>query len=332
MHGIAQVKNGRYMTAWAGNTPWHKLGTQAEGLMTSSEALALANLDWEVVKRPLFNQLDDGTIEVVPNTFGVFRKEDDDYIALTRSNAVGKVWKAMQNVDAFAFLDELTDNHEAKIEVAGALGNGERVWILAKLPHSIVINGADVVDQYILIVNNHDGKGSVKVFLTPIRVVCANTLTMALQGRQGGYNIRHTSKMHSKVEEAKKVLGLVNKDFVAWGEQAQELVNIKMTADEMDDYYIDVMDLQFNKEGDLTTRSMNILNEIREYSKDDSNHVFGMSGTAWSAYNTITGVIDHHFTKLKDGTESKKRMESALFGPYSRKKQKAWNKLMEMAQ
>ena len=76
-HNITQAKNGQYMTAWAGDTPWHRLGQQADGLMTATEALIAANLDWLVEKRPLYNQTENGP-EVVPDTYGVFRKEEED--------------------------------------------------------------------------------------------------------------------------------------------------------------------------------------------------------------------------------------------------------------
>jgi phage/plasmid-like protein (TIGR03299 family) len=327
-HNIAQTENGRYMTAWTGNTPWHGLGTQAQGLMTATEALTLAHLDWEVEKRPLWNKREDGLLEVVPDTFGVFRK--DNGVSLTRGKAVGKVWKPFQNIESMDFLDELTQTQEAKIEVTGALGNGEQVWVLAKLPDSIIINGMDVVDQYILVVNNHDGSGSLKIFLTPIRVVCNNTLTMALRGRNNGYNIRHTGKLHDRVASAREALNMVNKDFMDWGELAGQLVTFEMTEDAMESYFIDTLGLSFNKEGDLTTRSTNILSSVKESLARPTNKLAGMEGTAWAAYNAVTEAIDHDFTKLQNGEVSHKRMESALFGTYARTKQKAFIKALEM--
>lgn len=334
-HNLAQTKNGQYMTAWAGDTPWHGLGTQAEGLMTATEALKLGNLDWTVEKRPLYNRTELGEVEVVENTFGVFRKQINEdgshsWIALNRGTAVGRVWKPFQNIEAMDFLDELVQTQEAKIEVVGALGKGEKVWVLAKLPDSILINGVDKVDQYILIVNSHDGSGSLKIFLTPIRVVCNNTLTMALQGRQGGYNIRHTGKLHDRLEQAREVLGIVNKDFMAWGEMAQSLVEVKMTMQEMELYFIDALNLTFNDEGDLTTRSRNMLNTVVGLLGNEKNTLNGMDGTAWAAYNALTEAVDHNFTRLANGKVSTKRMESALFGTYSRTKQKAFVKALEL--
>lgn len=335
MHNLAQTKNGQWMTAWAGDTPWHKLGTQAEGLMTATEALKLGNLDWLVEKRPLYNRTELGEVEVVENTFGVFRKQINEdgshsWIALNRGTAVGRVWKPFQNIEAMDFLDELVQTQEAKIEVVGALGKGEKVWVLAKLPDSILINGMDKVDQYILIVNSHDGSGSLKIFLTPIRVVCNNTLTMALRGRQGGYNIRHTGKLHDRLEQAREVLGLVNKDFMAWGELAQSLVEVKLTEDEMDYYFIDTLNLTFNDKGDLTTRSNNMLNTVKGLLANDNNRLNGMANTGWAAYNALTEAVDHNFTRLANGNVSTKRMESALFGTYSRTKQRAFVKALEL--
>tara|TARA_A200000159_G_scaffold84673_1_gene78284 strand:- start:1640 stop:2662 length:1023 start_codon:yes stop_codon:yes gene_type:complete len=334
-HNLAQTRNGQYMTAWAGDTPWHGLGTQAEALMTATEALKLGNLDWTVEKRPLYNRTELGEVEVVENTFGVFRKQINEdgshsWIALNRGTAVGRVWKPFQNIEAVDFLDELVQTQEAKIEVVGALGRGEKVWVLAKLPDSILINGVDKIDQYILIVNSHDGSGSLKIFLTPVRVVCNNTLTMALQGRKGGYNIRHTGKLHDRLEQAREVLGLVNTDFMEWGEMAQSLVEVKLTEDEMESYFIDSLNLTFNDEGDLTTRSSNMLKTVKGLLGNEKNTLNGMEGTAWAAYNALTEAVDHNFTRLANGKVSTKRMESALFGTYSRTKQKAFVKALEL--
>ena len=105
MHNIAQTNDGEWMTAWAGSTPWHKLGTKSEKLMTTYEALEAAHLNWQVEKLPLQYE-DNGLMKTVPSTYGVFRHDGEKYIPLTKGGkAVGKVWKALQNADAFSFLD-----------------------------------------------------------------------------------------------------------------------------------------------------------------------------------------------------------------------------------
>jgi len=331
MHNIAQTDEGEWMTAWAGNTPWHGLGTSASSLMTTQEALTAAHLDWQVEKLPL-RYFDKGLIGTLPNTFGVFRNDGEQLVPLTRNGkAVGKVWKALQNIDGFSWLDELMQNQEAKIEVCGALGHGEKVWVLARLPKNITFNGIDVVHQYILISNSHDGTGSVRILPTPIRVVCGNTLAMALsQGAGTGYSVRHTAKLHDRMEEVRVALEMVDTDFETWAVEAEELINTKMNKNGVEEYFIDVLNLKRDEKGNLATRGQGMLGEVFELLDSPNNKVGKMEGTAWAAYNAVTEYIDYNATTLRDGSKSVKRMESALFGPLARRKVKAWNAAMEL--
>jgi len=331
MHNIAQTDEGEWMTAWSGDTPWHGLGTSASGLMTTQEALTAAHLDWQVEKLPL-RYFDKGLVGTIPNTFGVFRNDGEQLVPLTRNGkAVGKVWKALQNIDGFSWLDELMQNQEAKIEVCGALGYGEKVWVLARLPKNITFNGIDVVHQYILISNSHDGTGSVRILPTPIRVVCGNTLAMALgRGAGQGYCVRHTGKLHDRMEEVRIALEMIDTDFETWAVEAEELINTKMNKNGVEEYFIDVLNLKRDEEGKLATRGQGMLNDVFELLDTPNNKVGKMEGTVWAAYNAVTEYIDYNATTLRDGSKSVKRMESALFGPLARRKVKAWNTAMEL--
>ena len=100
----------------------------------------------------------------------------------------------------------------------------------------------------------------------------------------------------------------------------------------MESYFIDALNLTFNDEGDLTTRSSNMLKSVTELLGNENNTLNGMAGTAWAAYNAVTEAIDHNFTRLANGNVSEKRMESALFGTYSRTKQKAFVKALELTE
>ena len=332
MHDIAQTKDEEWMTAWAGSTPWHKLGTKTDGLMTSQEALKKAHLDWQVEKLPLRYVDTNGLVSTVPETYGVFRNDGEKYVPLTRNGkAVGKVWKAWQNVDALSFIDELFQTHDGKIEVCGALGNGERVWVLARMPNNIVLDGVDTINQFLLISNCHDGTGSVVIMLTPIRVVCQNTLSMALQrGSDFIWRIRHTGKKDTHLQKVLEIFAEANESFYAWGEQAAQLLDIEMSLDEAKEYFIDTLQLKRNKETDnLATRGQGMLNKCVALLAGENNKVGDMEGTAWAAYNAVTEYIDHHATELRNGDKSIKRMESALFGPLARRKQAAWTNAFE---
>ena len=339
-HDLAKTASGEYMTAWAGSTPWHGLGTPVEGLMTTTEALQKAHLDWEVVKLPLnYDESDNGCglYKPVPDTYGVFRESEEGLVPLTRGGkAVGRVWKPLQNVDAFAFMDEILQSHEAAIEVAGALGNGETVWILAKLPDTIIINGQDPVEQYFLITNKHDGTGAVKFLPTPIRVVCQNTLSGAIaQGKSSTYNVRHTSKMGERVDDVRRALGIMNKQFIEWGEQASELATVEYEIDDVKEYFIDVLGLKRDPEtGEMAdnTKTRLKMNKLMQLLSSPQNNVGDMGGTWWAAYNAVTEFIDHHATTLRNGEKNRKGIESAIFGPYARKKKIAWELALEVIQ
>jgi len=331
MHNIAQTQTGEWMTAWAGATPWHKLGTQADGLMTTHDALIKANLNWVVTKEPLYYE-DNDEMDVLPGTYGVFRTESGKRIPLTKNGqTVGKVWKALQNVEAFSFLDELTGDHKPKVEVCGALGEGQTVWILARLPTSIVFDNVDTVHKYLLISNTHDGTGSVRILPTPIRVVCFNTLSMALgRGKGQGYAIRHSGKMHERMEEVKKALQAVEEDFTQWANDVERMLNTKINLETTQEYFIDVMDLKRDEDGELATRGKNIIASTNKLLLSPTNNIGNMSGTVWAAYNAITEAIDHSLTQLRNGETSIKRTQSAMFGPLARRKVIAWNKAMEL--
>lgn len=332
MHNIAQTKDDEWMTAWSGNTPWHQLGTQAEGLMTSQEALEKAHLDWVVEKHPL-RYIDEGGIHTVPETYGVFRNDGDKLVPLTRNGkAVGKVWKAWQNADAFSYIDDLFQSQDGKIEVCGALGNGEKVWVLARMPNNIVLGGVDTINQFLLITNTHDGTGSLVIMLTPIRVVCQNTLNMALQqGSDYIWRVRHTGKKDDHLAAIAGVFAMANTAFYAWGEQAAQLLDIEMTVDEAKAYFVDSLGLATDEDGRVSTHktTQRTMNKLMTLLAGNNNKLGDMEGTAWAAYNALTEYIDHHATELRNGDKSIKRMESALFGPLARKKQAAWKNAFE---
>ena len=332
-HNIAQTKDAEWMTAWSGSTPWHGLGTQTEGLMTSYEALEKAHLNWQVEKIPLMYI--DGTngLEVVPETYGVFRNDGEKLVPLTHNGkAVGKVWKAWQNADAFSYIDDLFQTQEGKIEVCGALGNGEKVLVLARMPNNIVLGGVDTINQFLLITNTHDGTGSLVIMLTPIRVVCQNTLNMALKaGSDFIWRVRHTGKKGEHLEAIQKVFNQANEAFFAWGEQAVELLDIEMTLDEAKAYFVDSLGLATDEDGRVSThpKTQRTMDKLLSLLAGDNNKVGDMEGTAWAAYNALTEYIDHHATELRNGDKSIKRMESALFGPLARRKQAAWTNAFE---
>ena len=150
--------------------PWHGLGTIVAEAPDSSAALELAGLDWTVTQKDIATA--DGG-KVIPGFKANVRELDDKVLGIVTDR-----YKVVQNTEAFAFTDALL-GEGVRYETAGSLQGGRRIWLLAKLPQQYIING-DEITPYLVFMNSHDGSGSIKVAMTPIRVVCSNTLNLAL--------------------------------------------------------------------------------------------------------------------------------------------------------
>lgn len=336
-HMLMEDESGMAAIAWAGKTPWHKLGQEMSELMTSQEALVNARLDWQVRLEQNYVCIDGEFIEV-PNTFSTVRnqQEGDDSIVLSKNGkTVTSRYTPWQNVEALSFLDDLVNTGEAVIEVAGALDEGQRIWVLARLPSYIKVADSDDVMNYVLISNNHDGTGSIRIQPTMIRVVCNNTLTMALGSDKNRFVMRHTANVNNRVDEAREILGLVNIRLGEWSASAEEMLRVKMTIEEMREYWEDSMGLKRNELGELSTRAENIIKEIEACRTHETNMVGDMDMTAWQAYNALTYYIDHINTLDNLGFQDNNKVTSALMGNNSERKVKGWElmeeKMMEVS-
>ena len=205
-HNLAQTKDGKAAMFYFGEAPWHKLGTKLENPATAAEAIEAAGLNYNVELVPLFTQAG----IPVPRRQGVIRSDTNQILG-----TVGQGYTPIQNSEAFQFLDSVVADGGLRYHTAGALGKGERIWMLAKLPgHIRVKNTEDITDKFLLLHNSHDGSSCLRVHFTPIRVVCQNTLAIAERnGRGQGIRIMHKGNLESKVHEAQKVLGLANRFY-----------------------------------------------------------------------------------------------------------------------
>lgn len=175
--------------------PWHKLGTVIQEAPTSKDALRLAGLDWTVVQKPMTIQ---DTDEVVKNYKINIRESDGVQLGV-----VSDRYKVVQNEEAFAFTDNLL-GEGVTYETAGSLASGKRVWLLAKLAGTKICG--DDYDNYLVFTNSHDGSGAIKVAITPVRVVCQNTLNVALSSASRSWSCVHKGDINSKLEEARETL------------------------------------------------------------------------------------------------------------------------------
>jgi phage/plasmid-like protein (TIGR03299 family) len=262
--------------------------------MTAQEAIRLAHLDYEVVKVPNF-AYHNGEFLNTPASFSTLRTDTNQILG----DRIGKNYTIVQNLEAFDFFDSITQAGEAMYETAGVLGIGEKIFVTAKMPNTIRIAGTDdLTEVYVLLTSSHDGSGSIIAAVTPVRVVCQNTLNMALSNTINRVAIRHTSAVKDRLAEAHKVLG-ISKAFVT---EANECFNHLSKKYVSDDAVKELIRNLFNEQERDSTRIKNIEDAVLEcyFTGVGQEKIVG---TAWGAINGITFYLDHVKNYRNDATK-----------------------------
>lgn len=279
--------------AYVGETPWHGLGRPVDETLTPEEMMRAAGCDWKVVKKNLHARVKnaDGkeTTVKAPGHFGLFRESDWSLL-----DVVGDGYNPVQNEDAFAFFKEFTTAGKMKMHTAGSLCSGQYIWALAKLDREFRLPGGDVTEGHILLMSPHRlGKAMViKHCLT--RVVCMNTIQMALRESTSTFRMSHLRKFNDDVRrEAEEVVGLASKQFDEMEEAAQLLSATKAPKKKVTEYFmqvfnIDPKDLEDDKRFPKALEQANLALKHSPGATLES-----ADGTWWGALNAVTYVSDH---------------------------------------
>ena len=257
--------------------PWHGLGTRVLEAPTSSAALSLAGLDWRVIQKPVLTE--DGLF--ISGFKANVRDRDNQVLGV-----VSDRYKVVQNEDAFAFTDELL-GEGVTYETAGSLQNGRRTWIRAKLPQRYIISG-DKIDPYLVFMNSHDGTGAIKAAMTPIRVVCQNTLNLALSTARRSWSTIHTGDIHGKLQDARNTLLYADRYMAALGKTIEELSRQKLS----DRQVLEYIDALFPFPEDASEARKKNLGKLKEdlklryFDAPDLQHV------GKNAYRFVNAVSD----------------------------------------
>lgn len=293
-----------------GPSPWHDLGTELNNPVTAREAIEAAGLNYTVIKVPLEEVVQLKRPADATYRWATVRSDTGDVLGI-----VGDSYEPVQNRDAFKFFDTLVGREEAIYETAGALGHGERIWILAKLPELITVHGKDIVNKYLLLSNSHDGSSRVRVKVTPIRVVCNNTLTAALQGA-GEVHIRHTSHAAEEMEQALSLLGLSSTLYERLDAVFNRMALTKITNQQLLDY---VKALVPDDEEEEDSAAIQGIRKAFLELYETGQGADLSRGTLWGAFNSVTEYADH---KMEDHPAT--RLESIWFGRGEQLKLKAF--------
>ena len=215
--------------------PWHGLGTMVAEAPNSKDALRLAGLNWKVLQEPVYTENE----ELIQGYKANVRDTDRKVLGVVTDR-----YKVIQNEEAFAFTDTLL-GEGVRYETAGSLQEGRRVWMLARLPREFIIGG-ERISPYMVFSNTHDGSGAVKTALTPIRVVCNNTLNLALRTAKRSWSMIHTGDISGKIEEAKNTLLLADEYMTALGQEFENLRKIKLSEKQVLDYIKSLLPMEEN--------------------------------------------------------------------------------------
>lgn len=301
---------------FVGKDAWHGLGTVLDEAPTTAEALIQAGLDWEVSLQPLTVK-DAAGEQAITSHRAVVRESDRAVLGV-----VGSRWSPLQNRKAFEPFDPLVASGMVSLDAAGSLRGGKRVWILAKLKDAVAdVLPGDPLVGYLLFYNGHDGTLSAAYQQTSIRVVCSNTLSAALQGKNPSrYALRHTTGIGSAVDSVTKAFRIAGENF------QQNLVMYRFLAGERcprpAEYFKNVLRTIPDSGRLLLTRlgagaqdaEEKLLDRNRQHRdlmallEEQPGAEFGR-GSYWHAYNAVTYWIDH-----ERGKNDENRMDSSWFG------------------
>lgn len=273
-------------------TPWGRVGKLDGPVMSAKEAIVAGELDWTVEPRSMFVSLPGDKRVRVDNRKGMIRSTDNALLGI-----VSNVYQPFQNIDAFEFADNILG--EAQYDSVGSLRHGKVIFLVAKLDRKFYVAGSDEHELYVIFRTSHDGSKAISVNVTPIRVQCTNAVTFAIKNATYKWSFQHTSRLESKLAEAKDTI----RRSIGYGERFEEegtkLAGIHVSNDQVHELLEDLLPAR--------PKTDEVIDQIMTYIDSPTN---GYSGTAWGAMNAITEYFDHGrqtrsgeavFTNVVDG-------------------------------
>lgn len=256
--------------------PWHGIGTVVQDAPNSAEAVRLAGLDWKVEQK----EISTGGITISGYKANI-RDSDQSILGV-----VSDRYQVVQNEEAFAFTDELLGEGVC-YETAGSLQNGRRTFILARLPHRFIIAGDEIM-PYFVIMNSHDGSCSIKAAMTPVRVVCQNTLNLAFRTAKRTWMTKHTSNIMERIDDARMTLQFAEKYMGELGRGVDRLVNRKLTDKKVMEYMSEFFPVTEDMSAAQKKNNLILLNDMKARYFDAPD----LQDVGKNAYRFVNAVSD----------------------------------------
>lgn len=298
-----EVQNGEVAFALRGEPAWHGLANvlfDKDAHITTAEMLEAGKLaNWDVRLEDII--LPEGYRSNMASQMVVRTNPFDngtDVLAV-----VGDRYKVVQNEAIFDFADGILDGG-AEWESAGSIKNGRVVFGSMTVPREFILDPQGANDKtvtYLLVHTSHDGTSAIQANITPVRVVCQNTLNMAVKGSKQSFKIRHTATVDGKIDEARRVLGLTFAHMDTFETLAKQMFETKVSAKQWDDLVLSLYPLDDNtasaKAKTMHANKVDMVNYL--YKEGETNKT--ITGTAWGALNALTERIDYYRSARKGG-------------------------------
>ena len=303
--------------AYAGELPWHGLGVKVIDDLTPEQMMQKAGVDWSVEKQDLVT----AGGSTVKSKQALVRSSDGEVLDI-----VGKGWNPVQNAEAFNFFEEYVRAGDMQMHTAGSLNGGKMVWALAKTNESFELFNGDVTENYFLFSNPHEFGKAIDIRMTPIRVVCNNTLTLSLsQDSNAMLKVNHRKEFDSS--EVKEQMGIAKEKMEQYKSMAEFLGSKRYTSENIVQYFNEVYGSPAKEKVDGVFPFTSNNAKIAMENLDTQPGANFAQGSFWNAFNTVTYMADH-----VQGRETSSRIESSWYGRNRRVKLTALDKALEYAE
>jgi phage/plasmid-like protein (TIGR03299 family) len=288
--------------AYAGEVPWHGLGNNVSNDLSPRQIMVESGTDWMVEKIGATVKI--GGIDKDINRAALVRSSDNKIL-----DTVTREWCPLQNEDAFQFFHDFVMAGDMEMHTAGSLKGGQIVWCLAKIKDGFIVAGKDHVESHLLFTNPHQFGKAIDIRFTPIRVVCWNTLCLAM-GTGSTFDQQQVVRLsHRKAfepEKAKELLGIAHSKLVTYKEAAEFMAGVRFNDDALNRYFREIFPKKTSKkeEASISRNHSIALDVIRSQPGADM-----AEGTWWQAFNAVTYMTDHLMGRAVDS-----RLQSAWFG------------------
>lgn len=313
--------------------PWWTDGSDPRGrdldkLQTAADMVVASGQDWDVDLTPVALAAGPFAGQQSAEKFATVRSTDGAWLG-----TVGRQYQIIQNREAFAFADNLVDSGEAKYETAGSLRGGRVTFLSMELNHLDITLAGEHPDgkikTYLLLSNAHDGSRALEADITKVRVVCANTLNLAIGGATRRFKIRHSGSIDGKLDAARKALGIAFTYDQAFEAAANKLLSKKLLDEQVQAIFrkaVWPIDVDEASEGRIESHPSTLAFET--YLRSDN--LDPIRGTAWGALNAVAEFVDHEQEyRGRHDTAADVRVNSILWGTAQAKKQAAFQALLK---